>query len=392
MWNRNKSLCFLALHCIAAYHSFFNDGSFLHQGTGAPVCIQNWLQKLHFSSLNHLLIHLCSSSSLYPLQSPIAHHYMLKCTNLTQVSLCKGCHQCTNLSQISPFKDDHPMHKSVKSLFREHYHRIHKSHSRIIIRNAHSCLSLFKEHLLPIPVMMPCTRPTTHPRITRYFAPPRGKRWRERERDTEYLSLERMLQGAKNNVPLLQLWLMRKPKSSTTFLVSWNIQQDSCKIDGTDQHRRIFFLLFCCRKSSSLQHLHPHLHPKIRRTDREKCGRNYLSSKNLRHRWQEESSRVLKFGELHRLPCLQQQSVTWKPRPEIESFGRNGCSISDCSSSRWWCCNKSAALDQPYELFAAAAAAVVGESKLPALKQPCLLFFFSSTLLTSFAASSDIKP
>jgi hypothetical protein len=26
------------------------------------------------------------------------------------------------------------------------------------------------------------------------------------------------------------------------------------------------------------------------------------------------------------------------------------------------------------------------------LKQPCLLFFFSSTLLTSFAASSDIKP
>ncbi len=107
MWNRNKSLCFSALHCIAACHTFFDDGSFLNQCTGAPVCIQNWLQKLHFSSLNHLLIHQCSSSSLYPLQPPIAHHYMLKCTNLTQVSLCKGCHQCTNLSQISPFKDDY---------------------------------------------------------------------------------------------------------------------------------------------------------------------------------------------------------------------------------------------------------------------------------------------
>ncbi len=117
MWNRNKSLCFLALHCIAAYHSF-NDGSFLYQGTGAPVCIQNWLQKLHFSSLNNLLIHQCSSSSLYPLQSSTAHHYiyasMYKSQSnlslqgiITNAQISLKSHpprmmtQCINLSNLS---------------------------------------------------------------------------------------------------------------------------------------------------------------------------------------------------------------------------------------------------------------------------------------------------
>jgi len=183
MWNRDKSLCFLALHCTAAYHCFFYDGTFHNQGTWAPVCIQNWLQKLHFSSLNRLLIHQCSSTFLYPLQSSTAHHYIYaqmhkSHSNLSlqgiitnaQISLkshpSRMITQCINLSNSLFREDYHPIHKS------------HKSHSRIIIRNAQSCLSLFKEHLLPIPMTMPCTRPTTHPR---YFAPPRGKRWRGRE-------------------------------------------------------------------------------------------------------------------------------------------------------------------------------------------------------------------
>jgi hypothetical protein len=81
------------------------------------------LQKLHFSSLNHLSIHQCSSSSLYPLQSPTAQLYLWSNTQISLKSLsARDHHQCTNLSQISPFKDDHPMHKSVKSLFREHHH------------------------------------------------------------------------------------------------------------------------------------------------------------------------------------------------------------------------------------------------------------------------------
>jgi hypothetical protein len=76
------------------------------------------LQKRHFRYLNHLLIHQCSSSSLYPLQSSIAHHYIYaqmhkSHSNLSlqgiitnaQISLkphpSRMMTQCINLSNLS---------------------------------------------------------------------------------------------------------------------------------------------------------------------------------------------------------------------------------------------------------------------------------------------------